>query len=330
MGQAEGAPERQAEPAVPASSAGAVDLSALGQQAPQAGQAAQQGTAAQPQAGQAGSASGMEATLGQWATVITEQSLQEFAQLSARVPAFMVAYSARSESADAVVRVVDDAVEAQAGKFILGVVDVDEQPRVAQALQIQQVPMVLAILGGRPMPLFAGPVDAEQMAAALQELQQVAVQQGMASTVPPINTAGAEATGGRFAEADALVSQGEYDAARALYESAVEENPADAEAEAGVHRVDLLKRVSRFDAQAVRDAAASRPDDVQAQIDVADLDVVGGHVDDAFLRLIRFIGAHHGDDRETARVHLVELFSAVGQNDPRVAAGRRKLAMSLF
>ena len=152
MGQAEGGPERQAEPAVPASSAGAVDLSALGQQAPHAANA----TASD----QATATSDMEAALGQWATVISEQSLQEFAQLSARVPAFMVAYSARSESADAVVRVVDDAVEAQAGKFILGVVDVDEQPRVAQALQIQQVPMVLAILGGRPMPLFAGPIDA--------------------------------------------------------------------------------------------------------------------------------------------------------------------------
>ncbi len=309
-----GASGSQAEFAAPASSAGAVDLSSLGQQTP----------------GQATEASDMEASLGQWATMVTEESLQEFAQLSTRVPAFLVAYSARSEAADSVVRVVDDAVEAQAGKFVLGVVDVDEHPRVAQALQIQQVPMLLAVLGGRPMPLFAGTVDSEQMAATLQELQQVAVQQGMASTVAPINTAGAEAAGGRFAEADALVAQGEYDAARALYERAVEENPADAEAEAGVHRVDLLKRVSGFDAQEVRDTAASNPDDVQAQIDVADLDVVGGHVDDAFLRLIRFIGAHRGDDRETARVHLVELFSAVGQNDPRVAAGRRKLAMSLF
>ncbi|MDR7293716.1 tetratricopeptide repeat protein [Pseudoglutamicibacter albus] len=309
-----GASGSQAEFAAPASSAGAVDLSSLGQQTP----------------GQATEASDMEASLGQWATMVTEESLQEFAQLSTRVPAFLVAYSARSEAADSVVRVVDDAVEAQAGKFVLGVVDVDEHPRVAQALQIQQVPMLLAVLGGRPMPLFAGPVDSEQMAATLQELQQVAVQQGMASTVAPINTAGAEAAGGRFAEADALVAQGEYDAARALYERAVEENPADAEAEAGVHRVDLLKRVSGFDAQVVRDAAASNPDDVHAQIDVADLDVVGGHVDDAFLRLIRFIGAHRGDDREAARVHLVELFSAVGQNDPRVAAGRRKLAMSLF
>lgn len=309
-----GASGSQAEFAAPASSAGAVDLSSLGQQTP----------------GQATEASDMEASLGQWATMVTEESLQEFAQLSTRVPAFLVAYSARSEAADSLVRVVDDAVEAQAGKFVLGVVDVDEHPRVAQALQIQQVPMLLAVLGGRPMPLFAGTVDSEQMAATLQELQQVAVQQGMASTVAPINTAGAEAAGGRFAEADALVAQGEYDAARALYERAVEENPADAEAEAGVHRVDLLKRVSGFDAQEVRDTAASNPDDVQAQIDVADLDVVGGHVDDAFLRLIRFIGAHRGDDRETARVHLVELFSAVGQNDPRVAAGRRKLAMSLF
>ena len=309
-----GASGSQAEFAAPASSAGAVDLSSLGQQTP----------------GQATEASEMEASLGQWATMVTEESLQEFAQLSTRVPAFLVAYSARSEAADSLVRVVDDAVEAQAGKFVLGVVDVDEHPRVAQALQIQQVPMLLAVLGGRPMPLFAGTVDSEQMAATLQELQQVAVQQGMASTVAPINTAGAEAAGGRFAEADALVAQGEYDAARALYERAVEENPADAEAEAGVHRVDLLKRVSGFDAQEVRDTAASNPDDVQAQIDVADLDVVGGHVDDAFLRLIRFIGAHRGDDRETARVHLVELFSAVGQNDPRVAAGRRKLAMSLF
>ncbi|HIW99146.1 MAG TPA: tetratricopeptide repeat protein, partial [Candidatus Nesterenkonia stercoripullorum] len=95
-------------------------------------------------------------------------------------------------------------------------------------------------------------------------------------------------------------------------------------------QVGLLQRTRDMDVSAVRTAGAERPDDVAAQIAVSDLDVLGGHVEDAFNRLISFIQKHPADGREEARVHLIELYSIVGDTDPRVSASRRKLARALF
>ena len=73
-----------------------------------------------------------------------------------------------------------------------------------------------------------------------------------------------------------------------------------------------------------------KPGDVAAQIAAADLDLVGGHVEDAFGRLIETVKRTAGDDRDSARVRLLELFDVVGADDPRVTAARRALARALF
>ncbi len=80
----------------------------------------------------------------------------------------------------------------------------------------------------------------------------------------------------------------------------------------------------------MRKAAAENPGDAQAQIAAADLDLVGGHVEDAFGRLIDTVRRTAGDDRDAVRLRLLELFELVGADDPRVAAARRALARALF
>ena len=92
----------------------------------------------------------------------------------------------------------------------------------------------------------------------------------------------------------------------------------------------MLQRVQGLDPQAVRRDAAEKPADVAAQIAAADLDLVGGHVEDAFGRLIDPVRRTAGDDRDTVRLRLLELFEVVGADDPRVAAARRALARALF
>lgn len=82
--------------------------------------------------------------------------------------------------------------------------------------------------------------------------------------------------------------------------------------------------------QTVRQEAADRPTDVQAQITAADLDLVGGHVEDAFGRLVDAVQRTAGDDREAARVRLLELFEVIGADDPRVTKARTALARVLF
>ncbi|MDX2403547.1 tetratricopeptide repeat protein [Streptomyces microflavus] len=85
-----------------------------------------------------------------------------------------------------------------------------------------------------------------------------------------------------------------------------------------------------MDPQAVRKDAADNPGDVDAQVAAADLDLVGGHVEDAFSRLVEAVRRNTGDERDTARLRLLELFEVIGPDDPRVTAARTALARVLF
>ena len=131
-------------------------------------------------------------------------------------------------------------------------------------------------------------------------------------------------------EAYDAIDRGDLDSAAAAYEKALAANPKDHEAELGLAQVRLMQRTEGLDAQTVRDAAAAAPDDVAAQIAVADLDVLGGHVADAFTRLIDTVKATEGEDRDKARTHLLELFNVVGNHDERVRKGRTALMNALF
>ena len=92
----------------------------------------------------------------------------------------------------------------------------------------------------------------------------------------------------------------------------------------------VLQRTQGVDLNTARAAGAANPDNVDAQTLVADLDMLGGHVEDAFIRLIELVRRTSGDDRNKAREHLIGLFGAVGNDDPRVLKGRQSLASALF
>ena len=134
----------------------------------------------------------------------------------------------------------------------------------------------------------------------------------------------------RYAAAEAALEANDIDSAVAEYQKLVDANPADAEAAAGLAMAKVLQRTQGVDLNAAREAAAANPDDVAAQTLVADLDLLGGHVDDAFARLVDLVRRAAGDDRDRAREHLLGLFAAVGNDDPRVLAGRQNLASALF
>jgi putative thioredoxin len=134
----------------------------------------------------------------------------------------------------------------------------------------------------------------------------------------------------RYDQAYDAIERGDLDAAAAAYQALLQDSPDDADARAGLGQVELLRRTRALDERAARAAAAERPDDVQAQCDAADLDLLGGHVEDAFARLIELVRRTGGDDRNRARDHLVGLFDLVGAADPRVAKARTALANALF
>ncbi|WP_447646525.1 tetratricopeptide repeat protein [Nocardioides zeae] len=203
-------------------------------------------------------------------------------------------------------------------------------------MQIPSIPLVVAVLDGRPMPLFQDVVPLEELRAALTQVMQQLVAQGVTtrhqprSAAPAVEGEDEPVLDPRFAAAEDAIAAGDAAAAVAEYEKLVAANPADAEAAVGLARAKLLQRTADADLNAARAAAAASPEDLEAQLLVADLDLLGGHVDDAFARLIDVVRRTAGDERERARQHLVELFGVVGNGDPRVARGRQQLASALF
>ena len=236
----------------------------------------------------------------------------------------------------------DDVAAAAAGyegRFLVGVVDVDAAPGIAQALQITQVPLLLVLLDGRPVtqPL-PGAMRPDELNTLFNQLGQQLTAQGVTGRHQPRGAAPVEEApeGGepqsdpRYAAAEAALEANDVDGAVAEYQKLVDANPADAEAAAGLAMAKVLQRTQGVDLNAAREAAAANPDDLAAQTLVADLDLLGGHVDDAFARLVDLVRRSADDDRDRAREHLLGLFAAVGNEDPRVLAGRQKLASALF
>jgi len=212
-------------------------------------------------------------------------------------------------------------------------VDAETYPQIAQAFQAQQIPMVVALVKGQPVPLFQGPAAEEQISQLLGQLEQLAVQQGLTGAIPPLSGTATEnepELPPLHQKAVDAIDAGDYAGAEAAYLEALNEKPNDHEAQVGVYQVRLLSRTQNLDLNKSRELAAQNPEDIAAQLDVADLDVIGGHVEDAFARMVSLISKLADDDRERVRRRLIELYAVVGNNDPRVAASRQKLARVLF
>jgi putative thioredoxin len=228
------------------------------------------------------------------------------------------------------------------GRFLLAKVDVDANQMLMQQFGIQGIPAVFAVVAGQALPLFQGAASEAQIRQTLDQLVQVAEQRFGLTGLAVDPEAGPR---GDRPEAEA-VPAGPYDAlleaaVRALdsgdlggavqaYKNVLSDDPGNPEARLGLAQAELLQRVQGLDPQQVRRDAADKPADAQAQIVAADLDLVGGHVEDAFGRLIDTIRRTVGDDRDAVRVRLLELFEVVGTDDPRVATSRRALARALF
>jgi len=302
-------------PATSFSRPGAVDLSGLQGAAPAAGGAGMSGA---------------------YTVLVDEKNFQSVLESSMNAAVLLVFFSAaRSpESADLAddLQTLSNEFE---GRFLLGRVDVDATPQIAQAVQVPSVPYVFLVAQGRPMPLLqaAAPLD-DLRTAITQVLQQLATS-GFAGRHQPRAgdvdaETGEETVDPRYAPAQDALERGDIDGAVAEYQKLVDANPADSEAAAGLAMAKVLQRTAGVDLNAARAAAAAAPDDVDAQTLVADLDLLGGHVDDAFNRLIDLVRRTSDADRDRARTHLIDLFGAVGNADPRVQRARRDLASALF
>lgn len=311
---------------------GAVDLSGLSGQRP--------GTAAAGQpTGPAPAARGGQSDQGAGALVVegTDSNFSSVVNASVSVPAVLVLWSSRLEQSRTFLDTVVGVARGYGGRFQVVSVDVDTNPGLLRAFQIQSVPVTIGLVQGQPVPLFAGIQGEEEIRQVVDELLALAVQHGVTGRVD-VGAPGGEEEGPAeeaplpplHQEAFDAIERGDLEAAAAAYRSALKENPRDTDAEAGLAQVGLLQRTAGVDHAAARAAAADRPDDVAAQTLMADLDLLGGHVDDAFGRLLDLVRRTSGEERDAVRTHLLELFSVVGPHDERVARARRALMSALF
>lgn len=309
------------EPSIP--TRGAVDLSALNR--PQS-----------PPPGEPGGAP----SAGGYVVDVTDANFQQVVQDSTQYPVVVLLWmptdQANADLATLLGRIADE----YAGRFLLGRVDVQASPQIAAAFQAQGVPTVVAVLQGQPLPLFAGAASEEQVRGVLDQVLAAAEQNGVTGRAPsqggapdadqPAAEPEPEPLPPLHQEAYDAIERDDLEAAAAAYERAIKQDPKDVDAVAGLAQVRLMQRTQGADLQQVRAAAAGAPGDVDAQLAVADMDMLGGKVDDALGRLLELLPTADADAKEKLRARLVEYFEVVGATDPRVAKARRHLAMYLY
>lgn len=277
-------------------------------------------------------------TGGSYVTSVTEASFNDLAGTSMQHPVVVEFFSPRDPNGQQVSAALAELINAAQGRFLLGRVDVDAEPRLAQALGVQAVPTVVALIGGQMAPLFQGTKSREEISAVLDQIAQLAVGNGMTGRAQPVG--GAPAGNGdaeqqpvanpRFAKADAALQAGDFAQAVREFDELLKETPHDAEVVAGRAQSALLERSATFNPAEIVARAAAQPDDVAAQLDAADLEIINGRYEEAFDRLLGLAAESDEEQRDAIRVRLLELFEVVGRTEKVVLKARRRLASVLF
>ncbi|MHA2788740.1 co-chaperone YbbN [Corynebacterium sp. S7] len=260
---------------------------------------------------------------------VTEDNLEsEVLQRSVQVPVIVLVGSARSQDSEDLKSNFQQLAKNNNNAFVVGYVDADATPQIAQALGVRGIPTVLAIAAGRPVTSFEGGQPADALTQWVNSLvEQVGPQlQGLPEQGEP-----EEPEDPRLDAATAALNVGDFDTATKLYDDILAEDPANAEIKQAKATVAVIKRLDpqNRDTDAIEEAAA-HPDDVDKQLDAADAEVVAGAPEKAFDRLLTFMEQTAGADKETAKQRLLELFALFDAADPRVAQARTRLASALF
>lgn len=275
---------------------------------------------------------------------VTESSFQSMVQTSATFPIVLVLWSRSDTTTFPLLEQLADAVNALQGRLQLARIEADECASIAQALGAQALPAIYGLIAGRPMPIVQGLPSQDEMQgiveSILPQLLQVAQQAGIAGVAPFMQAQAEDEHDVSKSQAQEqipqshqtahdLAMQGDYAAAAQEYEKIIQMDPADKLAVREHAKALLLSRNINVDVAAIRKAAADHADDVLAQLAVADVDMIDGHIDDAFGRLLDCI-ARHREELDTLRERLLEYFAMLDASDERVGRARRKLATLLY
>lgn len=284
---------------------------------------------------------------------VTEANFEDdVLRRSVEIPVIVLIGTARSQQSEQLKDTFSQLANESNFDFMVGYVDADATPQIAQALGIQNLPTTIALGGGQPLASFEGaqPREAlepwisalvEQVAPQLQgpgpDIQaakaQAGAEPGAADSTGGTGTAGAAevAADPRLTVAEDALNNGDFDVAIAAYDEILATEPNNAEIKQARDTTKLLKRLDPHNRTEDPIAAAdARPDDITAQCDAADALVVAGDPEAAFDRLISTMQRTTGDDKAQLRERLLELFTLFDAADPRVLSARTKLASALY
>ncbi|MEC5184364.1 putative thioredoxin [Cryobacterium sp. MP_3.1] len=267
----------------------------------------------------------------------TDTNFAELLELSKIVPVIVDLWATWSEPATQLTPVIENLIREYNGRFVLATVDIDTNPQLAQAFQATSVPTLAAVINGQPVQLFDGVLPVVQIREVFERVLELAAQHGVTGVAEA-----AESPAGPSAEpvepelpphhreAYEAIERGDYAAAIDIYKLALARDPRDTMAAAGLAQVSLLARLQGKTIAEVRSAAADDPANLEAQLLVADLDLSGGHIEDAFDRLLGLFPGQDAAGKNVIRQRMLELFEVVGTDDPRVPPARKRLTALLY
>ena len=312
---------------------GAVDLSSL---APATKPAGSSGVTPSPATGDhpaGATGSGLPVPL---VVDVDASTLRDVAEVSTQVPVIVVLHSPRSQASADLAAVLEELADQYSGRFQLARVNVDTAPEVAQALQAQAVPTVVALIAGQPVPMFQGAVPQEQLRSVIDQLLEVAAANGVNGTISVDGAAGAGTAEAEPEETEVeraareAIEAGDFAAAEEVYTHAIAQNPGDDDLRVARNQVRLMARLDGQDPHELLAAADAAPSDLAAALAGADAALALGDVNAALGRALEAVRTHAGEDREEARLRLLELFEVIGSTSPEVAQARRRLATMLY
>ena len=257
--------------------------------------------------------------------VTQENLVSDFVSKSKEKVVVLLAWSTRSTQSKEILETLGKLVSADNDAWLLGTVDVDSQPQVAQALQIKSVPVAIAIVAEQLLPLFESVPPADQVRLVINKLLELASQKGVGSAPQGPTEIPMEA---EEEAAYAAMEKGDYKAAKISYEAWLKRKPNEQVAVVGLAQVNLMIRIDGLDP--VLTLKNAKADDLTSQLMCADIQIASGDLSGAFDRLLKVIKLKKGDEADKAKAHLIALFNLVDPTDPRLVKARSELASVLF
>lgn len=239
--------------------------------------------------------------------------------------------------------------------------NVDEEQFIAAQFQVKSIPAVYAVFQGQPIADLSSARSESQLRQVLDQiLAQIPVKPGgeteggeaedIASLVQMgenvLAEGDAERAAGIFGQlaemapedaavqsglVRALIAAGRPEDARAILDTLPDAVKADPALTQAASALDLAgSGVDDSELQALRAASVERPTDMEAQFAFAQAAFAAGERDEAVDTLLTMIEREPEWNESAARAKLLQIFEAVGLEDPWVAAQRRRLSLLLF